>query len=162
MKKLVYCLFVLLLTGSVFAQTHNPVVGETGSMSTTVITPLSVTVPQSALAFDVIQNQTRTLTIDDENYWNFTVEGEPGRLVNINFFGPVAVGATGVPPTLTGQWYGPDEEPVAGNTGTYQIPDYPAESFFDVFYELEGIEATGADLGNTTFKLGIEYSYQGL
>ncbi|MBX3043379.1 MAG: hypothetical protein KIT33_05555 [Candidatus Kapabacteria bacterium] len=160
MKKLVYFLFVLLLTGSVFAQTHNPVEGETGSMSTTVITPLSVTVPQSALTFDVIQNQTRTL--DDENYWIFAVEGEPGRLVNINFLGPVAVGQTGVPPTLTGQWYGPDEESVQGTSGTYQLPDYPAESFFDVFYELEGIDATGADLGNTTFQLGIEYSYQGL
>lgn len=163
MKKVTCCLVLLLLAGSVFAQSHNPVVSESGSMTTKVILPLNVTAPFSITLFDVIQNQTRFLTAGDNNEWDFKVAGEPGMFVNINFIGPVPLDpVVGNPPTLNGQWYGPDGQPVVGNTGQYQIPDYPVDSFFDVFYRLDNIDATGADIGLVEYELGIEYWYDGL
>jgi hypothetical protein len=160
MKKVACCLFFLLIAGSVLAQTHNPVQSEIGSMTTKVIQPLNVTAPFGFMEIEVIQNQTRTLTTDNE--WNFLVAGEPGMLVNINFMGPDAFDPVGNLPTLNGQWHGPDGQPVVGNNGQYQIPDYPVDSFFDVFYRLDGIDATGADIGLIEYELGIEYCYQGL
>lgn len=162
MRNLICCMFVLLISGVVFAQTHNPVVGEEGTMTAKVITPLTVFEPSELMEYVVIQNQTKTLTAD--NKFEFRLEGEAGMFVNVNFIGPNAVvqPPIGSIPVLSGAWFGPGNVPVTGNSGTYQIPDFPAESFFDVFFELNTINATGADLGIVTYELGIEYSYQGM
>ncbi|MCO5251983.1 MAG: hypothetical protein M9949_11275 [Candidatus Kapabacteria bacterium] len=160
MKKILLFVAFLMLTANVFADEHNTPIPSEGSMTTKVIQPLNVTAPFGFMEIEVIQNQTRTLTEDNE--WNFLVGGEPGMLVNINFMGPDAFDPVGNLPTLNGQWHGPDGQPVVGNNGQYQIPDYPVDSFFDVFYRLDGIDATGADIGLIEYELGIEYCYHGL
>jgi hypothetical protein len=160
MRKIACCLVFILLSGSVLAQTHNQIEVEVGTMTATVIMPLNVTAPFSISLFELIQGQARTLTADNE--WLFKIEGEPGRNVQINFLGPIALPEDPGDPVLSGAWYGPDNLPVPGNTGVYTIPDYPVDSFFDVYYKLDEIDASTATIGLKEYELGIEYCYEGL
>ncbi len=163
MKNLVFIFALLLMSVNLFADDHNTPVPAEGTMTATVIKPLSSTYnDQIPRSFDVIRYQVRTITADNE--WTFPILGEPGKNVQVNLFAPVPIPADDGHPTLSGTWYGPAGENL-GSGGPVPVEEQfpmPAESFFDVFYELEEIDATGADLGNKTYKLEVRFWYADL
>lgn len=167
MKKLMFLAAFLLLTINVLADEHNNPVPSEGTMTATVIMPLTGIAPTANLTFDVIRGQFRTLTAD--NRWEFIIKGEPGRKVQVNFFAPVpfpdpeAVGY----PALSGKWYGPDNQQIPNGSDVFELKEpnggFPVDSFFDIFFVLESIDAGGATtLGAKTFKLEINYQYDGI
>ena len=165
MKKILFLMALLLITCRVFAQEHNAQVSETGTYTTTVIKPLLIYPPnnQSGRVFEIINGQIKA--VFENNEWHFNVNGEPGRAVQVNFFGPVPInGSVGVP-TLTGNWYYTPEggsPQVQGQQGVFDLPIGMTDSFFDVFYRLDEINAsqtTGATIGLKNFELNIEFFY---
>lgn len=162
MKNLIIIFALLFLSANLFADEHNTPVQEEGTMTATVIKPLSSTYnDQIPRSFDVIRYQVRSITAD--NKWTFPILGEPGKNVQVNLFAPVPFPADDGHPTLSGTWYGPQAEKLgSGNPPVEEEFPMPPDSFFDVFYELEEIDATGADLGNKTYKLEVQFWYAGL
>lgn len=161
MKNLVFIFAFVLISVNLFADDHNTPVPAEGTMTATVIKPLSSTYnDQIYRSFDVIRGQVRPITADNE--WRFEIEGEPGKNVIVNMFPPVPFPANEGHPILTGNWYGPSAENLGSGNPVEETILVPPDSFFDVFYKLDGIDAVGATLGNKTYKLEVRFWYADL
>jgi hypothetical protein len=165
MKNIIIIFALLFLSANLFADDHNTPVPAEGTMTATVIKPLlstfrHITNGQGPMSFDVIRDQVRPITADNE--WRFEIEGEPGKNVIVNMFPPVPFPENDGHPVLTGNWYGPEAENLGSANPVEEEFHVPPDSFFDVFYKLDGINALGATLGNKTYKLEVRFWYADL
>lgn len=162
MKKLFIIMGLLIFAFNLYAA-HNDPVAKTATLTSEIIVPVELSVGiQGAGLFTVVKGDIRTeWTSPTDNIWNFGFTGEVGKQMLLTFHSPTC--ATTGAPTISGDWYdaGVPDVKITSSSKTYTL----AADGFDVFYQLDEIDATAATVAVATpyvFSMSIDYEYTGL